>query len=175
MPSGKAHDAITVILAAPTFSVAWGLTNSLPLALLGTGAMLLGGLMFGPDLDTNSRQYTRWGIFRIIWLPYRFSFRHRSRWSHGVIFGTLIRVLYFSGAVAFLISAAVFLRAAMTGGASVGLTDVVRTWQTVETVMRHTLGRHALLVGFLGLWWGAASHTLADVAWSMMRKAVEIF
>jgi len=26
-----------------------------------------------------------------------------------------------------------------------------------------------------GLWWGAASHTLTDVAWSVLRKGSEIF
>src|SRR5215216_3865705 len=91
MPSGKTHDAITVLLAAPTFAAAWGLTGQLSLALLATVSMLFGGFMFGPDLDIQSRQYTRWGIFRFLWFPYKFVFRHRSRWSHGLVFGTLIR------------------------------------------------------------------------------------
>ncbi|MDT4896465.1 MAG: hypothetical protein QOH25_1542, partial [Acidobacteriota bacterium] len=71
MPSGKTHDAITFILAAPTFLVAWGLTGNPALSVLATAAMLFGGLMFGPDLDILSRQYTRWGVFRFLWLPYR--------------------------------------------------------------------------------------------------------
>src|ERR687894_28659 len=117
MPSGKTHDAITIILAAPTFVAAWGITGNLALALLATGAMLFGGLMFGPDLDIQSRQYTRWGIFRFLWLPYRGMFRHRSRWSHGIIFGTLIRVVYFAAALAIIASIAVYLRAMLVNSA----------------------------------------------------------
>ena len=100
MPSGKTHDAVTVILAVPTFVGAWGLSGSLGLATAATLAMLFGGFMFGPDLDIQSRQYTRWGVFRFLWLPYRMMFKHRSRWSHGIIFGTLIRVVYFAMVIA---------------------------------------------------------------------------
>jgi hypothetical protein len=32
-----------------------------------------------------------------------------------------------------------------------------------------------LLAALAGLWWGAASHTLTDVAWSVVRKGSEIF
>src|ERR671939_1651072 len=111
MPSGRTHDTITFILAAPTFAIAWGLSGSIALALVAACAMLFGGLMFGPDLDIQSRQYTRWGVFRFLWLPYRMLFRHRSRWSHGLIFGTLIRVIYFAAILALLVAAAVYLRA----------------------------------------------------------------
>src|SRR5918998_3010004 len=116
MPSGKTHDAVTIILAAPTFVAAWGLTGSLAIAFLATGAMLFGGFMFGPDLDIQSRQYTRWGVFRFLWLPYRILFKHRSRWSHGIIFGTLIRVLYFTLVLALIVTAGVYLRAMLANG-----------------------------------------------------------
>src|SRR5947208_3323060 len=71
--------------------------RSSDLACLATATMLFGGFMFGPDLDIQSKQYTRWRIFRFLWFPYKVMFKHRSRWSHGIIFGTLIRVLYFTG------------------------------------------------------------------------------
>src|ERR687893_1475883 len=111
MPSGRTHDAVTIILAAPTFFAAWGLTGSLAMAFLATGAMLFGGFMFGPDLDIQSRQYTRWGVFRFLWFPYKVMFRHRSRWSHGIIFGTLIRVVYFALMLSALALVAIYLRA----------------------------------------------------------------
>src|SRR3982750_2608790 len=111
MPSGKTHDAITFIFAAPTFAIAWGLSGSIALAMVATCAMLFGGLMFGPDLDIQSRQYTRWGVFRFLWLPYRVVFRHRSRWSHGIIFGTLIRVVYFTAVLTLLFWVGVYARA----------------------------------------------------------------
>ena len=175
MPSGRTHDVITIVLAAPTFAVAWGLTGNFALATLATCAMLFGGLMFGPDLDIQSRQYTRWGVFRFLWLPYRMLFRHRSRWSHGIIFGTLIRVIYFAAVLATITLAAVYLRATLVGGAPPSFDDVAQAWQAIESNVRHSIGRHAVWAVFAGLWWGATSHTLTDVAWSVMRKGSQIF
>lgn len=175
MPSGKTHDAITFILAAPTFIVAWGLTGNLALSGLATVAMLFGGLMFGPDLDIQSRQYTRWGVFRFLWWPYKALFRHRSRWSHGIIFGTLIRVVYFAMVLAIIVTGAVYLRAALVGGAVPGVDDLVQAWRAIEGNVRQNIGQHSVWAGLAGLWWGAASHTLTDVAWSVLRKSSEIF
>ena len=175
MPSGKTHDAITIILAAPTCAGAWGLTGNLALALLATGAMLFGGFMFGPDLDILSRQYTRWGVFRFLWLPYRALFRHRSRWSHGIIFGTLIRVLYFAAVLVLIISAGVYLRAVFLNGPIPTFDQLLQAWHAIEAGVRQTIGEHAGWAVLGGLWWGAASHTLTDVAWSVLRKGSEIF
>jgi uncharacterized metal-binding protein len=175
MPSGRTHDAITIILAAPTFFAAWGLTGSLALALLATGAMLFGGFMFGPDLDIQSRQYARWGIFRFLWLPYRMIFRHRSRWSHGIIFGTLIRVLYFTLVLALIVAAGVALRAVLVNGPVPTLEEILQAGRVIEASVRESVGEHAGWAVLAGLWWGAATHTLTDVAWSVLRKGSEIF
>jgi uncharacterized metal-binding protein len=175
MPSGKTHDTITFMLVVPTFVGAWAVSGSLALATMVTCAMLFGGLMFGPDLDIQSRQYTRWGVFRFLWLPYRMLFRHRSRWSHGLLFGTLIRVIYFGLVLALLVAAAVYLRAMLVSGAPPSLAEIIKAWQAIETGITQTVGKHAALAVFAGLWWGAASHTLTDVGWSMLRKGSEIF
>src|SRR5918992_4573232 len=165
MPSGRTHDAITLILAAPTFVAAWGLTGSLALALLATAAMLFGGFMFGPDLDIQSRQYTRWGVFRFVWLPYKVAFRHRSRLSHGIVLGTLIRVLYFTGALAAITLLAVYLHARFVAGdAMPGATELVSAWHAVAArAAALGAGRNVLIATFAGLWWGAAIHTFADI------------
>src|ERR671917_2173971 len=118
MPSGKTHDMVTLVLAPPTFAAAWGLTGSVWLSAAATVAMLFGGLMFGPDLDIQSRQYTRWGPLRVLWWPYKVVFRHRSRWSHGIVFGTLIRVVYFSLALTAVVTLAVYLRATLVADAA---------------------------------------------------------
>ncbi|HEV2912641.1 MAG TPA: metal-binding protein [Pyrinomonadaceae bacterium] len=175
MPSGKTHDAITTLLAAPTFVAAWGVAGSWTLALAATVAMLFGGFMFGPDLDIQSRQYTRWGVFRFLWLPYRMLFKHRSRWSHGIIFGTLIRVLYFALVIALLILAGVYLRAALLGGAPPTFERFAEAFRAIEAGLSRNVGSHVVWAVLAGLWWGAASHTLTDVAWSVMRKGSEIF
>lgn len=175
MPSGKTHDAITIMLAAPTFVVAWGLTGKLTLACLATGAMLFGGFMFGPDLDIQSRQYARWGIFRFLWFPYRVAFRHRSRWSHGIIFGTLIRVIYFTAVLALIVLGSVYLRAMLTHGPTPSFDEIAQAWRAIEASVRQNVGEHAIWAVLAGLWWGAASHTLTDVTWSVLRKGSEIF
>jgi uncharacterized metal-binding protein len=175
MPSGKTHDTITIILAVPTFTVAWGVTGNLGLALVATCAMLFGGFMFGPDLDIQSRQYTRWGVFRFLWFPYRMLFQHRSRWSHGIIFGTLIRVVYFATVLMLITAAAVYLRALLVSSAPPGFDDLKQAWLAIESSVKSSLGGHAVWAGLAGLWWGAASHTLTDVIWSVMRKGSEIF
>ncbi len=177
MPSGKTHDLITLLISAPTFVASWVLTESFALAGIVTGATLFGGLMFGPDLDVMSRQYTRWGVFRLIWFPYRVVFRHRSRWSHGIIFGTLIRVLYFVGMLAVIVAAAVYLRALfVAGGVPPGWHQVADAWFVIEANISNLgINRSAVWAILAGLWWGAASHTLTDVGWSVVRKASEIF
>lgn len=131
--------------------------------------------MFGPDLDIQSRQYTRWGVFRIVWLPYRVVFRHRSRLSHGLLFGTLIRVIYFAGVLALLTACAVYLRAMIMHGTPPGFAEIAEAWRAIETSVSQTVGRNAVWAVLAGLWWGAASHTLTDVGWSILRKGSEIF
>ena len=177
MPSGKTHDLVTFALAPATFAAAWGLTGSLTLSAVATCATVFGGLMFGPDLDIQSRQYTRWGVFRFLWLPYKLMFRHRSRWSHGIVFGTLIRVVYFALVMTLLFWAGVYMRAALVaGGATPGLIEVKQAGRLIEQgAAGYGIGRHVLIATLAGLWWGAASHTLTDVGWSVVRKGSEMF
>jgi len=96
MPSGRLHDRITLwclpLVAGSTFS----LTKSSDFTLLTTGGFLFSGLMFGPDLDIHSRHFIRWGWLRLLWIPYQKTVRHRSVWSHGLIVGTVFRLLYLS-------------------------------------------------------------------------------
>ena len=62
MPSGKTHDAVTFLLAAPTFGVAYLVSGDLRLAgIVGLG-FLFGGLMFGPT-STPFRSNIRDGGF----------------------------------------------------------------------------------------------------------------
>ena len=54
MPSGKTHDAITVVLAIPAFAIAFAVTRDVWLSMVIAVGFLFGGFMFGPDLDTLS-------------------------------------------------------------------------------------------------------------------------
>lgn len=94
MPNGKTHDKITVI----TTPIVGGFTY-LILGDIKTTAFLMSGylfasFMFNGDLDTNSRPYNRWWLFKMIWIPYQLMFTHRSIWTHGIILGTVVRLIY---------------------------------------------------------------------------------
>jgi uncharacterized metal-binding protein len=177
MPSGKTHDAITIILAVPAFVVAYAVTKSFSAATVVAVAFVFGGVMFGPDLDTVSRQYSRWLIFRFIWYPYRRFFKHRSRFSHGLILGALGRVVYFMGVLTTFAFAAVCVYAAYRGGKVPNLIDFAGVWQSIGALTRADLGEYFLVTTFVGLWLGAASHTFTDMAGSFIKtgRAAKFF
>jgi uncharacterized metal-binding protein len=169
MPSGKTHDAITFLFVAPVLAASWKMTESLPLAATVTFGFIFGGLMFGPDLDTVSKQYSRWGFMRFLWYPYQAFFKHRSRWSHGLVFGTLLRVIYFIGVLTLISFAAAYLVAVYSGGDLPRLVEFTSTWQQIGEYVRENLGEYAFVAVFTGLWLGAASHTLTDMAGSFVK------
>lgn len=169
MPSGKTHDAITLILAVPAFAAAYAVAKDFSMAAVMAAAFVFGGVMFGPDLDTVSRQYSRWSIFRFIWFPYRRFFKHRSRFSHGLIFGALGRVVYFLGVLTAIAFAALCFYVSYSNGSLPNLIDFARVWQSIGQFTKSNFGEHFLLIGFAGLWLGAASHTLTDLAGTFIK------
>jgi uncharacterized metal-binding protein len=170
MPSGKTHDAITLVLAAPAFAATYMFSRGLAASVLVTAAFIFGGLMFGPDLDTVSRQYSRWFFMRPLWFPYRLCFKHRSRFSHGLIFGALFRVIYFMGIVSLTLFSIAVVYATYAGGRFPQLSDISRAWQPVGEFTRASFGEHFLLFCFIGLWFGAASHTFTDIAGTFIKS-----
>ena len=169
MPSGKTHDAITFLLAVPAYAVTYAVTHSFAASAVVASAFVFGGLMFGPDLDTVSRQYSRWIIFRFLWLPYRKFFKHRSRFSHGLVFGALLRVVYFLGIVTVVVFVGAYIYAVYSGGKLPGLAEITRVWQPVGDVIRAKFGENFLVLIFAGTWLGAASHTFTDLAGSFVK------
>jgi uncharacterized metal-binding protein len=169
MPSAKAHDAVTVLLAIPTFVVAWMISRDLTAALVIAIASLFGGLIFGPDLDTYSKHYTRWGIFRIIWLPYRTFFKHRSRFTHGILFGTLLRTIYLMGVItliAFLLTCAI---AIYQHSALPGFLTFSEEWRKLGALISQYAGPYFAWLVFFGLWLGGVSHSLTDMAGTYVK------
>lgn len=169
MPSGKTHDAITFLLTAPIFAGTYSITRSGPVSLAVAAAFLFGGLMFGPDLDTVSKQVSRWGIFEPLWYPYRACFKHRSRWSHGLVFGTLFRVIYLIGVATIMIFGAAYLISAVLGKEVPDAFAFIREWHTVGAFVRSEFGSEVLPALFVGMWLGAASHTLTDIAGTFVK------
>ena len=169
MPNGKTHDAITFFLAAPTFAATYLISKEIPVSVVITAGMLIGGLMFGPDLDTVSKQYSRWSIFKFLWYPYQAFFAHRSRWSHGLVFGTLIRVIYFMGALTIAAFLALYFYATYTGGDLPNLMQIAKAWRPIGEFVRVNIGDYAMPSLFIGLWLGAASHTVTDMAGTFIK------
>ncbi|HJQ70182.1 MAG TPA: metal-binding protein [Blastocatellia bacterium] len=169
MPSGKTHDLITFILAAPTAAITYYFTRDWMLTAVATAAMVFGGLMFGPDLDVQSRQYTRWGPLRFLWWPYKVALRHRSRWSHSILLGTLVRVVYFLVVVTLVLAVALYVRDVYINQSSVSaatFTEAIgRVWEVISPIRRGYL-----IAAFAGLWVGASSHTVSDVLGSFFKS-----
>jgi uncharacterized metal-binding protein len=169
MPSGKTHDAVTFFLAVPVGILIWRFSGGIVPATIASGAFILGGLMFGPDLDTKSVQYARWGVFKIIWFPYRLFFPHRSAWTHGLLFGTLFRIIYFLGFVTVLLFGVYLIISFVTIGQIPSEVSFAAAWQQFGEQMRRMLGEYVFYFVFAGLWIGAASHSLADWALSYIK------
>jgi uncharacterized metal-binding protein len=169
MPSGRTHDLITLLLAPPTAAAAYYFTGDWTIVAITTAMMIFGGFMFGPDLDIQSRQYARWGPLRFLWWPYKAILPHRSRLSHSILIGTVIRIIYFLAVITLVLAVALYVRDAYVNreGASVGavadaLGEVLRALAPIK--------RSYLLAAFAGLWVGATSHTVSDVLGSFFKS-----
>ena len=169
MPSGHAHDAITILLAAPAAVATYGWTQDLPTTAIIAVSFIFAGVMFGPDLDTASKQYSRWSFVKFLWFPYRTFFKHRSRWSHGLIFGTLFRVIYFMGAATLAAFLTTYAYASYSGGKLPGIWEFARVWSDLRVYSNAILGSSGLIAIFAGMWVGAASHTFTDLAGSYVK------
>lgn len=103
MPSGKTHDKIAIISIIPIIFIAIKLfgINTKPMYLYGISSFF-SQFMLSPDLDVKSSQHKRWGLLKFLWLPYRLIFKHRSRFSHGLIFGPVFKIAYIIAVIAFL-------------------------------------------------------------------------
>src|SRR5262245_18414522 len=107
MPNARTHDAITYAIIPVTFiasEIYWSYHMTSGIA---TVAMLFSWLLFGPDLDLDSKPYRRWGALKFLWKPYQAALPHRSLLSHGPILGTIFRIVYLL--IVFSLSAATVL------------------------------------------------------------------
>jgi uncharacterized metal-binding protein len=169
MPNVRTHDFITVATAAVMVPVS--LNSGLPnldaanTAILAS-SFLFSGIMFSPDLDTASRPYRRWGPLRWMWLPYRGLVPHRSWVSHSVVFGPLLRVLYFIGILALLFALGVLIANLFTPLDPTGALKLLG----VEFMGWATANPAPITYAIIGLVLGSAAHTLADLVFSAIKR-----
>ncbi|MGQ9550080.1 MAG: metal-binding protein [Roseiflexus sp.] len=101
MPDARAHDMITIATGSILAPVAYVLlesgsqANAVASTAVLTGAHLVSGLLFSPDLDIDSTIDNRWGFLFWIWRPYMWIIPHRHFWSHSLVFAPLLRLVYF--------------------------------------------------------------------------------
>ena len=111
MPSGKTHAVISLVTASLTYTLA---TNSgePPTLAVTTALGCALGVIINPDLDIKGTRADKlirkeaglilaviWGLF---WNPYSHYIPHRSIISHGLVMGTVIRLLYIAVPLALL-------------------------------------------------------------------------
>ncbi|EKE02286.1 MAG: hypothetical protein ACD_20C00402G0016 [uncultured bacterium] len=171
MPSGKMHDNITFLSIIPVF-----LTGSYVLKLgpeqvyALTFAAVFSQLMFGPDLDVQSKQYKRWGIFRWIWIPYMKLFAHRSRFTHGLVFGPIFRFVYllFALTLLFLLTLSL-IDYLFSSNFLFSLSP-----QIVQAIVNTDLSGFIPFTFplFAGIFIGAAIHTITDKIFSFFKNLV---
>jgi len=168
MPSGRTHDRITLWSLPFITGLTFGLTQSGNVTLVASGAFLFSGLMFSPDLDLQSRPYTRWGPLRWIWIPYQKTLRHRSLLSHGLIIGTTLRVIYLAILLGIVGIFALGMATLVWGNPSC----VGWNWQHLAQSGKRSLTQHSLEWSalYLGLELGAISHVLSDWGGSAFKR-----
>ncbi|MEY3869364.1 MAG: hypothetical protein RLZZ338_3255 [Cyanobacteriota bacterium] len=164
MPSGRTHDRVTLWSLPVVAALTFGQTRSGLLTLIISGGFLLGGLMFGPDLDIYSRQYQRWGWFRWIWRPYQDSLRHRAFLSHGPLIGTALRMVYFGIWIAVFAILALTIAQFFTDMAS------LRQWLMLQIARSFTHYYQEWIALYIGLELGAMSHSLMDWGGSAYKR-----
>jgi uncharacterized metal-binding protein len=169
MPSGRTHDRIT-LWSLPWITLGtWLVTQTSDVALTIGGGFLFSGLMFGPDLDINSRQFQRWGYLRFLWVPYQKTLRHRSIWSHGLIVGTLGRYLYLG------ICLTIFVLPGLILTTFLG----IHSWRSIIATISHHLlviwGHKLHFALLIGLELGAMSHSISDWIGSAYKKRQRLY
>ena len=138
MPDGKTHDKITIFLTPILFGITYYIIKDIKTTLILMSAYLFASFMFNGDLDTVSKPYNRWWLFKMIWIPYQLMFTHRSIWTHGIIIGTVIRLIYICIIPLFII------------------------YLHHDLNIIFTLNKEILIPILIGLELGSAIHTIAD-------------
>ncbi|MBE9127712.1 MULTISPECIES: metal-binding protein [unclassified Coleofasciculus] len=164
MSSGQLHDRITLWSLPLVTGLTLGLTQRSDLTLIVSGGFLFSGLLFSPDLDLYSRPFKRWGWLRWIWIPYQKVIRHRSIFSHGLLIGTILRLLYLAIWVIAL------------GGLGLLIVQLFRdipwNWQELSQQIKRSLWtyRFEWIALFAGLEAGAILHSLSDWTSSTYKR-----
>lgn len=96
MPGDATHVRSAKLVCVIGAVVLWA-AGIAPLQIVEALLVFMFGVMYlSPDLDLpRVEPVKRWGWLGILWAPFEKTIAHRSRWSHGWIFGFITIQLYF--------------------------------------------------------------------------------
>lgn len=165
MPSGKVHDKVSFALLPLVAGGSYYITNDIKQTGILSVSYIFSALMFSGDLDIRSKQTNRWKFLKFIWIPYKKMFRHRSKFTHGVVLGTIIRVLYLTAVIiGFLILGNLFSN--FIFGKEV--VDIKMFIENSKNIIIEN--SQIVLTIFIGLMIGSLSHSLTDFLHSAFRR-----
>jgi len=158
MPSGKTHDLFNEWLFLSIFisSLFFRVEVTIFTGLFIVG-YFIGTYYLSPDLDTKSKPFYRWELFRFIWIPYRKMFRHRSFWTHGIVVGDIVRFFYMTIFYLFFVF---FFSMIFSFDSSLYLKD------NIIFILRY---KWNVFFFFMGVCTASLAHILADHSVSYMK------
>ena len=165
MASGKIHDRVTLLFLLPIIlSLQRFFLLELKEIVFFTFGFLFAGLMFGPDLDTKSVQYKRWGFLRFIWKPYQKLGGHRSflNQSHDSLLGPFLRVVYLACLLSLLTVILIYFL-------NLFFDKKYLVSELFKLVFLEIAGKKKLLLFLSGIWLGSFSHHLTDWFYELKR------
>ena len=86
-----------------------------------------------------------------------------------MIFGTLLRVVYFMGVTTCAAFLVIWIYTMYSGGGPRGIWDLTRFWSQLRNYSDAVLGVYGVAALFAGMWIGAASHTFTDLAGTYIK------
>jgi uncharacterized metal-binding protein len=165
MPKGKTHDQIAYLSLIPTFFAGYYIFKDAGPAAILTLATLIGALFLSPDLDTKSKSYYRWGILKFIWIPYRHLIKHRSRWSHSLLAGPVLKTIYISTLL--FLSFFIVINIFVLGDLTLFIHNIHQATRNI-----HTIPLQYIASAIAGIIWANTQHVITDLSVSQYKKAV---
>ena len=138
MPDGKTHDKISIYTTPIVGILTYVITKDIKITAFLMFTYVFASFMFNGDLDTHSKPFNRWWVFKMIWIPYQIMFTHRSIFTHGIIIGTVVRILY------------------------LGIIPFIVLWAKGSLDLFLTIDVSTMLIILIGLELGSAVHTISD-------------
>lgn len=166
MPKGKKHDQLILQFLPLNLLIFILLATILPVevdiyGLIVIPFYLFGGYYFSPDLDIESSVYKRWKMLRFIWTPYKNIVPHRSIFSHGIIIGTLTRIVYLFSVVSVILLGCNFI-----------LTGELIIFKYLSNVLGYVyMNKYYMLSIFIALELSADVHIVADRTSTRIKKS----